>query len=103
MCQFCLLSLAVIGDLSRCSFVQFDRAVALIETSVFHPLVGPEQHQVVSRLGRKKCFFFSLDEAEEVTTRAKVDRVTVAKDFAYPGLPNYAYEDPTSINRPSRS
>jgi hypothetical protein len=47
--------------------------------------------------------FLALDEAEEVATGPKVDRGTVAKDFAQPASPNYAYENPTSINRFSRS
>jgi hypothetical protein len=37
--------------------------------------------------------FLPLDEAEEVT----------AQEFAQPSSPNDTYENPTSINRPSRS
>jgi hypothetical protein len=47
--------------------------------------------------------FLPLDEAEEVTTRAKVDRGTVAQEFAQPSSPNDTYENPTSVNRASRS
>ena len=32
MCQLCLLSLAGIGDLSRCTFVQFDRRADLLQS-----------------------------------------------------------------------
>ena len=41
MCQLCLLSLATIGDLSRCCFVQFDGGADLLQSRRQRYYLGP--------------------------------------------------------------
>lgn len=62
--------------------------------AAFHPLVGPRAaSSSESARAQEMLLFLPLDEAKEVT----------AQEFAPPSSPNDTYENPTSINRPSRS
>ena len=69
------------------------------------PAIGDSRQQLLTSAGtravsnsesaraQEMLLFLALDEAEEVT----------AQEFAQPSSPNNAYENPTSVNRPSRT